>query len=55
VNCIVLDTETQGPVMFGLAGQLAGVANAEYYKIDDLKSDTLIRSELKTQSSKIRQ
>ena len=42
VNCIVVDTETQGPVMFGLARQLAGAANAEYYKIDDLKSDTLV-------------
>ncbi len=42
LNCIVVDTEPQGPVMFGLAGQLAGAANAQYYKIDDLKSDSLV-------------
>ena len=42
LNCIVVDTEPQGPVMFGLAGQLAAAANAQYYKIDELKSDTLV-------------
>lgn len=39
---IVVDTESKGPVMFGLAGQLAAAADAAYYKIDDLKSETLV-------------
>lgn len=42
VTYIVVDTEAQGPVMFGLARELAAAANARYYKIDDLKSDTLV-------------
>jgi len=42
VTYIVVDTEVQGPVMFGLAKELAAAANARYYKIDDLKSDTLV-------------
>ncbi len=42
VTYIVVDTEVQGPVMFGLARDLAAAANARYYKIDDLKSDTLV-------------
>lgn len=39
---IVVDTEARGPVMFGLARQLAEAANAQYYKIEDLRSDTLV-------------
>ncbi len=42
VTYIVVDTEPQGPVMFGLARNLAAAASARYYKIDDLKSDTLV-------------
>ena len=42
VTYIVVDTEPQGPVMFGLARDLAAAAKARYYKIDDLKSDTLV-------------
>ncbi len=42
VTYIVVDTEAQGPVMFGLARKLAAAANARYYKIDDLKSNSLV-------------
>jgi magnesium chelatase subunit D len=39
---IVVDTESQGLVNFGLASRLAGAMNAQYFKTDDLKADTLI-------------
>ena len=39
---IVVDTEDQGVVTFGLARQLAGAMQAQYFKIDDLKAETLV-------------
>lgn len=39
---IVLDTEEEGLIRFGLAEELAGAMGAEYFKIDDLKSDRLL-------------
>ena len=42
VQYIVVDTENDGMVQFGLAGQLASAANATYFKIDELKADTLL-------------
>lgn len=42
IRMIVVDVETQGLVQFGLAQKLAGAMNAAYYKIEDLKADTLV-------------
>jgi magnesium chelatase subunit D len=42
IKYIVVDTEPDGIVRFGLAGKLAAAANAQYCKIDDLKSDSLV-------------
>jgi magnesium chelatase subunit D len=42
LRVIVVDTESQGLVNFGLARKLAGVMDAEYFKIEDLKADTLL-------------
>lgn len=42
VKYIVVDTEPEGLVNFGLAGKLAVSARAEYCKIDDLKADSLV-------------
>ncbi len=39
---IVVDTESQGLVNFGLARKLAAALNAQYFKIEDLKADTLV-------------
>ncbi|WP_035274270.1 putative cobaltochelatase [Desulfogranum japonicum] len=39
---IVVDTEDQGVVTFGLAQQLAGAMQAQYFKIDDLKAESLV-------------
>ncbi|MGD9367147.1 MAG: putative cobaltochelatase [Desulfobacteraceae bacterium] len=42
IRFIVVDTETKGLVTFGLAQKLAGAMNAQYFKIEDLKADTLL-------------
>ena len=39
---IVVDTEKKGLVNFGLARDLAGAMNAQYFQIEDLKADTLL-------------
>ncbi len=39
---IVVDTEESGLVTFGLARRLAGVMEAQYFKIDDLKAEALV-------------
>ena len=42
VRHIVVDTEENGLVTFGLAKQLAAALNAQYFKIDDLKAQSLV-------------
>jgi magnesium chelatase subunit D len=42
VRHIVVDTEEEGPVTFGLARRLARSLGAEYFKIDDLKAESLV-------------
>jgi magnesium chelatase subunit D len=42
IRFIVVDTEAKGLVTFGLAQKLAGAMNAQYFKIEDLKADTLL-------------
>ncbi len=42
IRFIVIDTESQGLVHFGLAQTLAGTMNAQYFRIEDLKADTLL-------------
>jgi magnesium chelatase subunit D len=42
IRFIVVDTEGQGLVNFGLARNLAVSMNARYFKIEDLKADTLL-------------
>ncbi|MGD9248551.1 MAG: putative cobaltochelatase [Desulfobacteraceae bacterium] len=42
IRFIVVDTEDNGLVTFGLAQKLASAMNAQYFKIEDLKADTLL-------------
>jgi magnesium chelatase subunit D len=42
IRFIVVDTESKGLVTFGMAHQLAAAMNAKYFKIEDLKADTLL-------------
>ena len=42
VQHIVVDTEEAGLVTFGLARRLAAALNARYFKIDDLKAQSLV-------------
>ncbi|MBU0991449.1 MAG: putative cobaltochelatase [Proteobacteria bacterium] len=42
VQYVVVDTEENGLVRFGLAKRLANETSAAYFKIDDLKADTLM-------------
>ena len=42
VKYIVVDTEADGLVRFGLARKLAAAAAAQYCKIDDLQADSLV-------------
>jgi magnesium chelatase subunit D len=42
IQYIVVDTEAPGMVTFELAGRLAVALGAQYFKIDDLKAQTLI-------------
>jgi magnesium chelatase subunit D len=43
ITFIVVDSESPGPISFGLARKLSGTLNAAYFKIDDLKAETLMR------------
>jgi magnesium chelatase subunit D len=42
IQFIVVDSENNGPVSFGLARKLAANLNANYFKIDDLKANQLL-------------
>jgi magnesium chelatase subunit D len=42
IRHIVVDTEESGLVTFGLARQLAAALHAQYFKIDDLKAQSLV-------------
>ena len=42
VNTVVVDVEKSGLISFGLAHQLSVGMGAKYFKIDDLKADTLV-------------
>ncbi len=42
IKYIVVDTESKDIVQFGLAKQLADAAEAQYCKIDDLQTDSLV-------------
>ncbi len=42
VRFIVIDTESQGLVQFGLAQRLARGMNAQYFRIEDLDANTLL-------------
>jgi magnesium chelatase subunit D len=42
IQFIVVDSENNGPVSFGLARKLAANLNANYLKIDDLKANQLL-------------
>ncbi len=42
IRFIVVDTESDGWLRFGLARKLAAVMNADYFSIADLKADTLL-------------
>lgn len=42
VRYVVVDTEPQGLVSFGLARELARALQADYFQIEDLKAETLV-------------
>lgn len=42
IRFLVVDTEEPGLVNFGLARKIAGMLQAEYFKIDDLQADSLV-------------
>jgi len=42
VNAVVVDLEKSGLISFGLADQLANKMGARYFRIEDLKADTLV-------------
>ncbi|WP_041469331.1 putative cobaltochelatase [Chloroherpeton thalassium] len=42
IRFIVVDTEEAGLVSFGLASKISAMLSADYFKIDDLKSDQLL-------------
>jgi magnesium chelatase subunit D len=42
IRFVVVDTESKGMVTFGMAHQLAAAMNAKYFKIEDLKADSLL-------------
>ena len=42
IRFIVVDTESQGMIKFGLAQKLANAMDATYFKIDSLKADSLL-------------
>jgi len=42
IRFILVDTEEQGLIRFGLAAKIAEALNARYFQTADLKADTLI-------------
>ena len=42
IRFVVVDTEESGLIAFGLAQRLAAALKAQYFKIDDLKAQTLV-------------
>ncbi len=42
VRFIIIDTESQGIVRFGLARKMALALSAQYFRIEELKADTLL-------------
>ncbi len=44
IKTLVVDVEKNGFLTFGLARELAQILGADYYKIDDLKADTLVQA-----------
>jgi magnesium chelatase subunit D len=44
IKTLVVDVEKDGFLAFGLARELAATLGAGYYKIDDLKADTLVQA-----------
>lgn len=44
IKILVIDVEKKGFLTFGLARELAHNLGADYYKIDDLKADTLVQA-----------
>lgn len=44
IKTLVIDVEKNGFLTFGLASELANVLGADYFKIDDLKADTLVKA-----------
>jgi len=44
IKTLVIDVEKNGFLTFGLARELAAALSADYYKIDDLKADTLVKA-----------
>lgn len=44
IKTLVIDVEKNGFITFGLARELAQTLGAGYYKIDDLKADTLVQA-----------
>jgi magnesium chelatase subunit D len=43
IYTVVVDTEKQGIVQFGLARKLANVMQAPYFRIEDLKAESLVQ------------
>lgn len=44
IKTLVIDVEKDGLITFGLARKLAQTLGGDYYKIDDLKADTLVQA-----------
>jgi len=44
VKTVVIDVEKPGLISFGLAHQLSSQMGAKYFKIEDLKADTLVKA-----------
>lgn len=44
IKTLVIDVEKDGFITFGLARELAQTLGADYYKIDELKADTLVQA-----------
>jgi magnesium chelatase subunit D len=44
VNTVVVDVEKQGLISFGLSHQLSNRMGAKYFKVEDLKADTLVNA-----------
>jgi magnesium chelatase subunit D len=42
IQFIVIDTESSGIVQFGLARKMALALSAQYFRVEDLKADTLL-------------